>query len=159
VKKTERVIVFTDGYNRKLKKITKRIAEAGKKFTDNIKFIEYRPTGCHGVEPPEEVWAEAFGDNVYNELKRKKLFKHILAKKTTEEQNMEIEKIIRTHKKEAVHAVVALSYYSTSHTRFRSCLNRICGTRYASMPLFDETMLEGAMSELKRMLKRTKDHG
>jgi len=157
VKKTERVIVFTDGYNNKLKKITRRIAEAGKKFTENIKYIEYRPTGCHGVEPPEEVWAEAFGDNVYNELKRKNIFKPLLAKKTTEEQNREIEKIIRTHKKEAVHAVVALSYYSTSHTRFRSCLNRICGTRYASMPLFDETMLEGAMRvDYKRMLKRTK---
>src|SRR3989304_4947980 len=82
VKKTERVIVFTDGYNSKLKKITRRISEAGKKFTKNIKYIEYRPTGCHGVEPPEEIWAEAFGDNVYNKLKQKKLFTLLLAKKT-----------------------------------------------------------------------------
>jgi leucyl aminopeptidase (aminopeptidase T) len=156
VKKTERVIVFTDGYNRKLAGITKRIAEAGKKFTDHIKFIKYCPTGSHGVEPPEEIWAEAFGDNVYNKLKQRKLFKPLLAKKTTEEQNREIKKIIRIHKKEAVHAVVALSYYSTSHTQFRSGLNRICGTRYASMPLFDEQMLEGAMRvNYKKMLKRT----
>lgn len=155
VKKTERVIVFTDGYNDKLKKITRRIAKAGKKFTENIKFIEYHSTGCHGVEPPEEIWAEAFGDNVYKTLKQKKLFKQLLSKKTTEAQNREIEKIIRTHKKEAVHAVVALSYYSTSHTRFRSMLNTICGTRYASMPLFDEKMLEGAMRvDYKKMLKR-----
>ena len=157
VKKTERVIVFTDGYTNKLKKITRRIAEAGKKFTDNIKFIEYHPTGCHGVEPPEEIWAEAFGGSVYNKLKQRKLFKPLLAKKVTEDQNREIEKIIRTHKKEAVHAVVALSYYSTSHTRFRSLLNTICGTRYASMPLFDEKMLEGAMRvDYKKMLKRTR---
>jgi aminopeptidase len=158
VKKTERVIVFTDGYDNKLKKITKRIAKAGEKFTDNIKFIEYHPTGGHGVEPPEELWAEAFGGNVYNKLKKGKLFKPLLAKKVMEAQNREIEKIIRTHKKEAVRAVVALSYYSTSHTRFRSCLNRICGTRYASMPLFDEEMLEGAMRvDYKKMLKRTRE--
>ena len=81
VKKTERVIVFTDGYTNKLKKITRRIAEAGKKFTDNIKFIEYHPTGCHGVEPPEEIWAEAFGGSVYNKLKQKRLFKHSLPKR------------------------------------------------------------------------------
>jgi leucyl aminopeptidase (aminopeptidase T) len=158
VKKTERVIVFTDGYNRKLKKITKRIAEAGRKFAENINYIEYRPTGCHGIEPPEEIWAEAFGDKVYNKLKQTKLFKPLLAKNTTVAQNREIERIIRTHKKKAVHAVVALSYYSTSHTRFRSLLNTICGTRYASMPLFDEEMLEGAMRvDYKKMLTRTKE--
>jgi len=157
VKKTERVIVFTDGYNNKLTKITKRIAKAGEKFTDHIKFIQYHPTGGHGVEPPEEIWAEAFGDNAHNILKQKKLFKPILAKRTSGAQNSEIEKIIRKYRKEAVHVVVALSYYSTSHTRFRNLLSTICGARYASMPLFDEAMLQGAMRvDYKRMFERTK---
>jgi len=157
VKKTERVIVFTDGYNNKLTKITKRIAKAGERFTDHIKFFQYRPTGGHGVEPPEAIWAEAFGDNAYNELKQKKLFKPIIAKRTSDTQNREIEKIIRKYKKEAVHAVVALSYYSTSHTRFRNLLSTICGARYASMPLFEESMLQGAMKvNYKRMFKLTK---
>jgi aminopeptidase len=158
VKKTERVIVFTDGYNKKLIKITKRIAQAGEKFTDDIKFIRYRPTGGHGVEPPEAIWAEAFGDNAYKKLKLRKLFNPLLSKRISESQNREIEKIIRTHRKEAVHAVVALSYYSTSHTRFRNLLSTICGARYASMPLFDDAMLEGAMRvDYKRMLKLTKE--
>ncbi len=145
VKKTERVIVFTDGYSKKLQKITRRIAEAGKGFTDDIRYIEYPPTGCHGVEPPEAIWAGAFGNNVYSKLKQQKLMVPLLSKKTTEEQNRKIEKIILVHKKEAVHAIAALSYFSTSHTRFRHYLNRLCGTRYASMPLFDEQMLKGAM--------------
>ena len=154
VKKTERAIVFTDGYNNQLTKITKRIAKAGEKFTDHIKFIQYRPTGGHGVEPPEAIWAEAFGDNAYKKLKQKKLFKPILAKRTSEAQNREIEKIIRKYRKEAVRVVVALSYYSTSHTRFRNLLSTICGARYASMPLFDEAMLQGAMRvDYKKMFK------
>jgi len=157
VKKTERVIVFTDGYNNKLIKITRRIAKAGEKFTNDIKFIQYYPTGGHGVEPPVAIWAEAFGDNAYNTLKQKKIFKPLLAKKISEAQNREVEKIIRKYRKEAAHAVVALSYYSTSHTRFRNLLSTICGARYASMPLFDEAMLQGAMRvDYKRMFKLTK---
>ncbi|MBI4849012.1 MAG: aminopeptidase [Nitrospirae bacterium] len=156
VKKTERAIVFTDGYNSKLRKITKRIAESGVKFTPHISYIEYQPTGSHGIEPPEGMWREAFGENVHKEIKRRRLFKPLLAKKTSEAQNREIEKIIKAHREEAVDAVIALSYYSTSHTKFRDLLNRICGTRYASMPLFDEEMLSGAMKvNYKKMLERT----
>lgn len=156
VKETERVVVFTDGYSKKLQKIAGRIAEAGKGFTDDIKYIKYPPTGCHGVEPPEEIWAGAFGNNVCSKLKQQKLMAPLLSKKTTEDQNRKIEKIIRAHKKEAVHAIAALSYFSTSHTRFRHYLNRLCGTRYASMPLFDEQMLKGAMRvDYKKMRERT----
>ncbi|RJQ20802.1 MAG: peptidase [Nitrospiraceae bacterium] len=158
IKKTERVIVFTDGHTRNLKRTAKRIAEAGKKFTPHIKYVEYRSTGGHGVEPPAELWREAFGENVLRELKLRKLLRPLLDKKTTESRNREIEKIIRAHRKDAVDAVVALSYYSTSHTKFRDFLNRACGTRYASMPLFDEEMLKGAMKvNYRRMLKKTED--
>ena len=57
-----------------------------------------------------------------------------------------------------MNAVVALSNYSTSHTRFRDLLTRMCGVRYASMPLFDAPMLEGAMNvDWKTLAKRTRD--
>ena len=154
---TERVLVFSDGYNVKIKKIGKLITEAGKKFTKYIKYHEYNPTGCHGVEPPEDLWAEAFGIQVYEELKKKNLFEPILSKKATKKQLDEIEKVIRRHKDEAVNIVIALSYYSTSHTRFRDLANRLCGVRYASMPLFDKTMLSGPMTvNWKRMMERTR---
>jgi len=156
VKKKEKVLVFTDGYNNKLKKIAKGIAEAGKKFTENIVYVEYHHTGGHGVEPPEDIWREAFGEDIYNELKINKFFRPLLAKKTSESQNSEIEKIIRAHRKGPVDAVIALSYYSTSHTKFRDLLNRLCRVRYASMPLFDREMLEGAMRvNYKKMFNRT----
>lgn len=158
VKKGESVLIFTDGYTGRLKKIGRRVFNAGKKFTKNIKYIEYRPTGCHGVEPPAEIWREAFGNSVYTALKRKKLFKSLIGKKIAGRLSEEIEKTIKKHKSEAVSVVIALSYFSTSHTRFREYLNRLCGSRYASMPLFDRKMLEGAMRvNWERMLNRTTD--
>jgi len=146
LKETERVLIFSDSYNRSIKKITKLVTKTGRNFTTYMKCYEYVPTGCHGVEPPEDLWAEAFGKKIHAELKKKNLFKPILLKKTTKKQLNDIEKIIRRHKSEAVDVVIALSYYSTSHTKFRDLLNRICGARYASMPLFDEAMLSGPMT-------------
>jgi leucyl aminopeptidase (aminopeptidase T) len=158
VKKDERVLIFTDGYTRKLQTIGRKLLNTGKIITPHIKLIEYKPTGCHGVEPPMEIWREAFGNSAYTTLNKKKLLSPLIGKKTTEKQNKKIEQIIKTYKNEAVNVVIALSYFSTSHTKFRDYLNRLCDCRYASMPLFDEKMLEGAMRvNWKKMLNRTND--
>ncbi len=152
LRETEKVLVFSDGYNRNIKKIAKLIAETGEKFSKHIIFHEYKPTGCHGVEPPEDLWAAAFGKPAYETLKQKNIFPTLLLKKATKKQLNEIEKAIKQHKDEAVDIVIAMSYYSTSHTKFRDLLNRICGVRYASMPLFDEAMLSGPMTvDYKKM--------
>ncbi|MBI4683355.1 MAG: aminopeptidase [Nitrospirae bacterium] len=157
VKKGEKVLVFSDQYNKTTEKTGKLITEEGKRFTSNIKYIKFKPTGCHGIEPPEKIWEEAFGKQVYVKLKEKKLFKPILEKKITERQLKTIETIIRRHRSEAADVVIAMSYYSTSHTRFRDLLNRLCSVRYASMPLFDEDMLTGPMIvNWQKMLERTK---
>jgi aminopeptidase len=157
IKHNENTLVFTDTYNKKTEKIAELIAETGKKFTDVIHYTVIQPSGCHGTEPPEKLWKAAFGKNSIDHLKKKKLLKPILAKKATIRQLREAEKIIQFYKDEAVNAVIALSYFSTSHTRFRDLLNRVCGTRYASMPLFDEEMLKGAMRvDWKKMSKRTR---
>lgn len=146
VKRNESTLVFTDTYNKKTEKIAEMIAETGNRFTDNIYYKAILPSGCHGTEPPEELWKAAFGEKCVHHLKQKKLLKQILAKKIGARQLGEAETIIHHYKNESVRTVIALSYYSTSHTRFRDFLNRICGTRYASMPLFDEEMLKGAMN-------------
>lgn len=143
---TEKVLIFSDGYNKNIKKISKLVTKTGKKFTKHIMYYEYKPTGCHGVEPPAELWAEAFGKKVYENLMKKNLFHALLLKIVTKKQLNEIERTIKQHKDEAVDIVIALSYYSTSHTKFRDLLNKICGVRYASMPLFDEAMLSGPMT-------------
>ncbi len=157
VKRSERIIVFTDGYNKEIKRLGKLFTKTGEKFVKEIKYIEYQTTHCHGVEPPEEIWAEAFGMNVYRKLKQERLIKPLLSKKITDNDVRKVKSIITSHRNEAVDIVIALSYFSTTHTRFRILLNRICGARYASMPLFDKKMLTGAMGvNWKKMVERTK---
>jgi leucyl aminopeptidase (aminopeptidase T) len=158
VKPSNKVLVFTDAYNRSIKKTAKRVAIAGEKFTDNIRYVESYSTGCHGAEPPEQLWVEAYGRRAVQEIKKEKLFNPLLTKKIKDRELQVVEDIIRMHKKDSVHAVVALSYFSTSHTKFRDMLNRICRARYASMPLFDEKMLSGVMQvNWTKMLKRSSD--
>jgi leucyl aminopeptidase (aminopeptidase T) len=119
--------------------------------------MQYTATGSHGAEPPESLWLSAFGKNIVNTLKSEKLLKPLLSKKINKEQLKKTEEIVKKFKKEAVNVVIALSYYSTTHTRFRDILTRICGSRYASMPLFDRPMLGGVMKvNWGNMAERTK---
>ncbi len=156
VKNGEKVIIITDDFNSEIRKTGRLISDRGKQFTALISCIKYKNTGCHGTEPPEDVWAEAFGQNVYNRLKRLEIFKPLLSKTITKEKLKAVEDIIDSHKNEAVNVVIAIPYFSTSHTKFRDFLTGICGARYASMPLFDEMMLTGAMRvDWNEMMKTT----
>ena len=59
-------------------------------------------------------------------------------------------------REDTVDCVVALSNYSTTHTRFRKLLTDCAGVRYASMPNFDESMLEGVMkADWDKVMART----
>ena len=163
----ETVLVFTDivngqgqghaaeeGRREALRRIAKETADAGKEFCSTV-YHEFPSVAGHGMEPPEELWAVAFGDAAVEELKGRNLLEKIITKHATDEQRRETELII---KKLGVcpDGVVALSNYSTSHTRFRDFLTRCMGARYASMPLFDEPMLSGAMSaDWKKVEART----
>ncbi|MBI4686245.1 MAG: aminopeptidase [Nitrospirae bacterium] len=157
VKKNEKVLIFTDGHSKDLTQITKLIATFGKSFTDKVIYTQYKETGGPGIEPPESLWIKAFGKDAVKELKREKLLTPLLNKKIDDIQLKKIEKIIKKFKKGAVNTVIALSHYSTTHTRFRNLLTNICGARYASMPLFEESMLYSAMNvNYKEIQKRTK---
>jgi leucyl aminopeptidase (aminopeptidase T) len=170
VKKTERVLVFTDRPEKdealpqnelsrrlKLRDIALLTAETGKNLSKEVLFLEYPSTKSHGVEPPVKLWEAAFGKKAVSLLKKKKLFTPILAKKAKDEQLKEAEKIIKKFKSDAVDAVIALSNYSTTHTRFRDFLTRVKKARYASMPLFDISMLEGPMNiDWRGLEKRTR---
>ncbi|MBU4320574.1 MAG: aminopeptidase [Nitrospinae bacterium] len=138
----------------RLRDIAILIAETGKSFCKKILYHEYPATGSHGAEPPHELWAMAFGETTFNELKAQKLLAPLIKKKADDSDMRRAEEIITRNKKYAVNAVIALSNYSTSHTRFRDLLTRICKTRYASMPLFDAAMLEGAMNVNWRLIDR-----
>jgi len=170
VKKSESVLVFTDIPSNKevaddtdrrrrerLRDIAILIAETGKSFCKKILYHEYPATGSHGAEPPHELWIKAFGEKAVNGLKKQRLLAPLMRKSAGYSDMRKAEEIIALNKKYAVNAVIALSNYSTSHTRFRDFLTRVCKTRYASMPLFDAAMFEGAMNvNWKEIDRRTR---
>lgn len=171
VKKSERLLVFTDSVSSRekpapeelrrrgaLRHVASLMAEAGRRFSKETAFVEYSATGSHGAEPPAEIWEAAFGRKAVHALREAGLLGPIIRKRAGEGRLQEAEAIITKNKRNAVQAVVALSNYSTSHTRFRDFLTRLCGARYASMPLFDPSMLRGAMDvDWKALEKRTRE--
>ncbi len=171
VKKYERLLLFNDRIadnedpsesdrerRTKLRCLALLAAEIGRKLCASLTYFEYPATCSHGAEPPAELWERAFGNEAIKSLKRERLFSSLLGKKARESDIVKAEDIIRRYSARAVHCVIALSNYSTSHTRFRDFLTRICGCRYASMPLFDVSMLEGAMNvDWKALAKTTRE--
>ncbi len=169
IKKNERVLVFTDKFTKKdqmspeekerwkrLGDIALLTSETGRSIAREVIFREFPSRGGHGIEPPESIFKLAFGVGAIKELKENSLLRPILNKKINPEQLTLAERIIKKYCEDTVDAVVALSNYSTSHTRFRDILTRICGARYASMPLFDVEMLEGPMDiDWKGLEKKT----
>jgi leucyl aminopeptidase (aminopeptidase T) len=145
VRKGETVLVFTDRSRPFLEKLVSEIAHIGKGYTPAVTTCTFAPTGCHGVEPPEQLWEKAFGAQAFRSLKQEKLLSSLISKKAGAAQLKRTEQIIGKYREGAVKVVIALSHFSTSHTKFRDLLTGICGTRYASMPLFEESMLLGPM--------------
>jgi len=167
VTRQERVLVFTDrireneileAHDRcrreRLRDLALLTAEIGKAFARKVSFHEFPSTKGHGVEPPEDLWRMAFGERAADALKTAGLFTSLLSKETSDALIEKAEGIVKKYRRSIVHAVIALSNYSTSHTRFRDLLTRVCGCRYASMPLFDMSMLEGPMNVDWRKLSR-----
>ncbi len=157
IKKDERVLIFTDTIredevipeNEKARRnalvaVAKNLEEIGKTFCKEVLYAEYPALGVHGMEPPEKIWRLAFGEKAIDNLKKMSLFEKLLKKDISRKELSEIKKILKEHCR-VVNAVIALSNFSTSHTNFRDLLTKVCGARYASMPLFDVSMLDGAM--------------
>ncbi len=165
VKRDERVVVFTDlvrddeslsdderRRRESLREIAGEVSEAGRRFC-RVSLLEFPSTGAHGKEPPIEAWEMCFGREAVDELRKDDLLERIMDKKATREDIEHGGTIVKRHAKDAVDCVVALSNYSTSHTRFRDYLTGYAGARYASMPLFEASMFEGAMRADWNMIK------
>lgn len=167
VKKTERVLIFCDvpSPSEKLDQIEIErrarirclaflVSEIGKSYAKEIIFHEFEATGSHGVEPPFRLWQIAFGDKTVAAFEQGGLMKSLLTKKTSDAEIKKAEGIVKKFQKNAVNGIIALSNYSTSHTRFRDLMTRIGHARYASMPLFEISMLGGPMNVDWRALAR-----
>ncbi|MBI1911771.1 MAG: aminopeptidase [Deltaproteobacteria bacterium] len=157
VKSNEKVLVFTDiikdgerileGDARRrleLQELAKDLAEIGEEFC-STEYLEFPSVMGHGKEPPQMVWEACFGKKVTDELTKKGVLKKIMDKAASPEDLKTAEDIIVKGAK-SPDAIIALSNFSTSHTRFRDFLTRCMGVRYASMPLFEKSMLSGAMT-------------
>jgi len=160
LKKKERLLIFTDDFDEKVVRIARLFRDVGGELLSHkqIKYLEILSTRSHGSEPPEPLWREAFGERTVEALKSKGLLEGLLSKRAGDRRTVKrIERIVERFRGDAVDVVIALSYFSTTHTRFRDLLTNICGTRYASMPLFDMPMLKGAMRvDWREMARRTK---
>lgn len=167
VKQNERVLLFVDLIREdekispaerqrrlSLLEVASKLRKIGTPLCKEIIYFEYPSTGSHGKEPPEDLWRLAFGDKAINELKKVELFTKLLNKDISKKELSQVKQIIEKYRASAVNAVIALSNFSTSHTNFRDLLTKICGTRYASMPLFDVSMLAGAMNADWKKVKR-----
>lgn len=175
----ERVLIFNDTVREdenlsleeikrreSLRKIASVLIEIGRNFSKEILYAEYPATGGHGIEPPEEIWKLGFGEKVIKKLKKAGIFEKLITKNISSKEILRVKEIIKQNCGEAVNAVIALSNFSTSHTHFRDLITKVCKTRYASMPLFDPSMLDGAMNanwkkvyerslEIKKILDKT----
>ncbi len=167
VRQDERVIVFTDTITpdetpteeerrrrEDLREIARELAEVGRGFCET-EYVEYLSGGGHGVEPHEDLWRAAFGESAVVELRKEGILQGILAKTATEDDLARAAALMRQYAR-MPGAVVALSNYSTTHTRFRKFLTDVGGARYASMPIFERSMLSGAMAvDWKELERRT----
>ncbi len=170
VKRSERVLVFTDRPTKRdsvpgedlqrwlqLRDVAMFVVETGRGFAGEVLFHCYPSRRGHGVEPPRGLWKAAFGERAVEALEARRLLRPLTGKKASPAETAEAAEVIAGYREDAVDVVIALSNYSTSHTRFRDFLTRLCGTRYASMPLFDVSMFEGAMDvDWRALRKRTR---
>lgn len=158
VRPDERTLVFTDtiteaespdeverGRREGLVKVARAARDAGISLGLAVLYCEYPALGSPGTEPGEDMWRLAFGEKAAGELKSSGVLDVIRAKKAGEGDIAKAREIVSRYKGDAVDAVIGLSNYSTSHTRFRDLLTSVAQARYASMPLFEEEMLWGSM--------------
>ncbi|MDA8154897.1 MAG: aminopeptidase [Actinomycetota bacterium] len=167
IRPDERVLVFTDTITPEeqlaraerarrtgLVAIARASAEIGRQHAKDIVYIEYPSLGGPAMEPPVNVWQAAFGKKAVSVLKGKKLLGPILKKTVSQTQIEEAMAVAAANADGAVDAVIALANYSTTHTTFRKLLTAGAGARYASMPLFDASMLDGPLAADYKELKK-----
>jgi aminopeptidase len=145
VRRNERVLVFTDDQNPVIARETQYVAKRGTAFAEII-FLRYPRVGLSPAEPPRELWEKALGTKVTGELEEKGLMRKLLQKKIEDKELETAAGIIRANKKDAVDALIALAWTSTSHTFFQRLLTGAADARFASMPAFNPGLWQTALS-------------
>ncbi len=144
LQKGESLLLFTDTEKKELVELMEDFVSVASELTDQIKYTIYKSTKMHGKEPPEELWRLTFGNSAVNSLIEEGLFERILEKDIFPSER--VIHILKEKSEDVPSAVVAFSYFSTTHTFFRKSLTEVFGARYASMPLFDPSMFLTSMA-------------
>ena len=140
----ERVLVLVDEpEGRSVLSVAGAFLKAANLLGLEAEKVVYPSVGGHGKEPPESVWARVWGDECVSRLKEEGLWEQIVGKRVGSWERLI--PLFEPYRDRIPQIVVALPYYSTSHTFFRKLLTGF-GARYASMPLFEEEMLTGSAS-------------
>lgn len=152
----EKGLIFYDDYDGDGKleeriEIVRDFITVSEKF--DIKLIEksVKNSGGNGLEPDFELWKEIFGNELVEKIKKEYGWDLLRYKKISIDKVMEL--MEERYLTSLPNFVIAMSYFSTSHTYFRKLLNNF-GTRYVSMPLFDLKMFEGPLNINFEMLER-----
>lgn len=144
----EKVLIFTDDVDSESQKFYERLEichlffECAKKLDLNPEKLIIKSSGKHGSEPEKKLWEKAFGSTFCDKLFKKFTYDNISKKKIPFHELLNFFSLADLT--EVPQIVIALSYYSTSHTMFRKLLNH-AGTRYASMPMIEKKMFLGPL--------------
>ena len=168
IKPGEKILIFTDRVN-PAERMSREQLEKREMLIDLVQLmvdmappdvhvieVIFDATGAHGKEPSEALWMAAFGTDVVKKIKQEGLWETLLAKSLGPNESERIEKIILNGDTQKLDAVIALSFFSTSHTKFRELLTGLIKVRYASMPIFDYEMFATTMTaDWKKVAERT----
>jgi len=124
--------------------LAEKIAAVGAAAGIHTRCISYPPTNGHGREPPMPVFDAVFPDGFTDFAVRSGLWEP-LQKKTIDDAGLQHLRSYLEGKPPAVDVALILSYYSSSHTRFRQLLTG-AGTRLATMPTVEPFMFTGVMT-------------
>ena len=163
LKEGETLLVLGDSINPEVEQVEEREAQRRNLTTELVpvfcevaesldataRSVIYPALGAHGKEPPLEAWKAAFGEAILEDLEKEGLLGRLFEKDASAfEPSLTV---VRARAEEVVKVVVALPHYSTSHTSFRKLITEN-GGRYASMPLFDPSMLTTSLAvEIERL--------
>lgn len=159
VKKGEKILIIGDFYDSDKNSLLERefIADGFKKVAEQLGYkaetFFYSNVNNHGEEPPIELWVKCLGESFCNDFFKNNTYKHIKSKLLKLEDLLKYKEVV--DKENFPDIVIAVSYYSTSHTIFRKLLNHL-GCRYASMPMVEKEMFVGPLNiDYNELEKRT----
>jgi aminopeptidase len=151
IQRGEYILLIADDYPENIndrKDLLKAFENIGSSLDAKIKSYIYEHTKGHGQEPPIDLWCECFGE----EFCKKLPFEDIKDKKVGIEFLNNLLSYIHD-KTKVPDVIIALSFFSTSHTLFRKFSNML-GCRYASMPMIEKSMFKTALNVDYKLLEK-----